>query len=421
MLLFLDGVDMPIFQLALAFLLLLAAPAWAGAESCTDGVDCFCDRIEDSEDPIYDANVVFCEDFENLAYYEDVPGAWYKASGGYRGHAAAWRIPYSSPFTECAGWAHGDPADPTLGITCNAPGSTCGTAEWHPTDLWQSNDRACIDVMRNGDFSIEVPSIDPPLRPNGASGVFDGQQSFAYRNAPGRTGGGLGEAQFGSTLTDIGITMAVGYSSNFEDLSANLFRDGAPWKHEQWRNTFGNIDSFFMINVGVGPTTVNPFRPVIIYAPGGTQSQCETSISQADIILGHLGCNSVSMQFGADESVYTQSTDWPWGTWGCVQLYVKGMDTSNMKYKTWFNERLITHIENLDPQMLGVKNGLTGMFWNHYANRNYPPNGFPLSTETAYRYSDNVVVTSAEPVSCTALGFEFGSLRGGTLVGGSLQ
>ena len=44
---------------------------YAQAAACTDGEDCLCDTL-----PANDPNVIFCEDFEDQAFYELVPGHW---------------------------------------------------------------------------------------------------------------------------------------------------------------------------------------------------------------------------------------------------------------------------------------------------------------------------------------------------------
>lgn len=47
------------------------------AETCTDGVDCYCDRVRNPFDPYYDANVALCEDFEAVTLHDDVNvGGW---------------------------------------------------------------------------------------------------------------------------------------------------------------------------------------------------------------------------------------------------------------------------------------------------------------------------------------------------------
>ncbi|MEK7201843.1 MAG: Ig-like domain-containing protein, partial [Patescibacteria group bacterium] len=38
---------------------------------CTDGVDCYCDRVRNISNPIYDPNLRLCEDFEAVTLHED--------------------------------------------------------------------------------------------------------------------------------------------------------------------------------------------------------------------------------------------------------------------------------------------------------------------------------------------------------------
>jgi hypothetical protein len=149
--------------------LLLGGPVSAQTSPCTDGVDCYCDQISDP-------NLLLCEDFENRAYYEDVPGAWYEEGRyGGRGNGSAWRNNYGGSTRQCM-WAPGDAADPKRGVPCPAVGSGqgCGTMEYASLqqgngtpDLWDANGvspndserAACIDMVRNGDFNDEVSHI----------------------------------------------------------------------------------------------------------------------------------------------------------------------------------------------------------------------------------------------------------------------
>ena len=47
--------------------------------SCTDGVDCLCDNLANTQDPLYRADLVRCDDFEhpNLRQYGSTPQEWH--------------------------------------------------------------------------------------------------------------------------------------------------------------------------------------------------------------------------------------------------------------------------------------------------------------------------------------------------------
>ncbi len=54
-------------------LLLALGPALAQAwQDCTDGVDCYCDRVRNPADALYDPLMLICEDFEAVTLHDDV-------------------------------------------------------------------------------------------------------------------------------------------------------------------------------------------------------------------------------------------------------------------------------------------------------------------------------------------------------------
>jgi hypothetical protein len=152
--------------------------------TCVDGVDCPCDRLADGGDPLFDPELLFCEDFESPALGDGGKG---------------WSDLYGPPSDGC--FVNGD--------DWNTNGTIEGTC---PT--------CCINVIADGE--CEVPGEDDC--------VFHGGQSLGHRLQPGFTGGIVGTAFFPSTVRRFGVTYALRYSPNFVDpspaMKTNEFGNG---------------------------------------------------------------------------------------------------------------------------------------------------------------------------------------------------
>ena len=105
---------------------------------------------------------------------------------------------------------------------------------------------------------------------------------------------------------------------------------------------------------------------------------------------------------GADPNFYNQARDFPFGTWGCHQAHISGMGTSNMTLRLWHNGVLIFHLANFNGGVLQNKY-YDVVNLNAYANANQ--SGGSPTTQTTYRYQDNVHVRTGAPVSCQQIGF----------------
>ena len=153
-------------------------------DTCTDGVDCPCDRLSDPSDPLYDADLLFCEDFESLALDDGGKG---------------WSDLYGPPSNGCF----------VNGEDWNTNGTIEGTC-----------DTCCINIVQEG--NCEVGGEDDC--------VFHGGQALGHRLEPGRTGGIVGGAAFDRTTRRFGVTYALRYSPNFVDpspaMKTNEFGDG---------------------------------------------------------------------------------------------------------------------------------------------------------------------------------------------------
>ena len=94
------------------------------------------------------------------------------------------------------------------------------------------------------------------------------------------------------------------------------------------------------------------------------------------------------------------------------------MNSANFGIKLWFKseddtaETLIVDADGLDDRVGGgmdTSTGIRGLAWNAYANANQGVGGETPTTETTYRYEDNVHITAGPPVSCAQIGFARGS------------
>lgn len=151
--------------------------------NCQDGVDCPCDRLVDPSDPLYDPDLLFCEDFESVLLNDGGKG---------------WTDAYGSVTNGCS------INDENWNTNMSIEG-TCETC--------------CLNIVQEG--ACEASGEDDC--------VFQGSQALGHRLQPGLTGGIVGSAEFPTSRT-FGITYAVKFSSNFVDPSpaqkTNEFGDG---------------------------------------------------------------------------------------------------------------------------------------------------------------------------------------------------
>ena len=143
--------------------------------SCTDGVDCYCDRASDASDPLYDPDMLFCEDFEAFS----------------NTNASLWNARYGSSVASCgAGSTRAGPAPD-----------------------------ACINFLTEG--ACDAQGGDP-----GNDCVLDGNTALGFKYEQGRTGGIFGQANFAPTRT-LGITYATKHTENFQPA-------GPAWKSNEY-------------------------------------------------------------------------------------------------------------------------------------------------------------------------------------------
>ena len=397
--------------------------AAAEIETCIDGVDCYCDKVKNPLHAFYDPDLLMCEDFETATLHGDHPvgvgaplyGPWYDATGSppgfnYRGNNSWWNREYPNASGACS-WHNDMVGTPQFGANCTHEQQYegCFPSEWSIGNMWDDAD-ACIDILRNGEFNDEVATLTEPLKPDGSRGVWDGKQTLGARVPPGvqgqevNTSGFFGTKSFGHTVTQLGLTMALAYSSNTPTTGIL----NGPLKHDEYVNTYNEHSAFW--NLGwqdnQGPNSSRPYRPVLLTEG---EAQCDAALANATVHVGYQNpdqpykayCTSIALYYSADPSVYDQATDFPWGNWGCHQAHISGLGTSNVTIKLWHNEVLVFHMSGFDGAALRDQ-GYQAMEFDNYANVN-ANQGSPPTTQTFYRYQDNMHYTEGPPVSCSQI------------------
>lgn len=343
------------FLMLLAITLVhLAVPVAALAAPCTDGVDCFCDRLAGPD-------IVLCEDFESshLAV----------RSFADRAHPESWMSKYGPSVNQCL---HNR------------------TSPEFYTGFGIDNTLDCLDQVNESTATMSAGGC-------GVVGetdcVLDGNYALGHRARFQRNGGSTGIARFtGGVQRTFGISIALKYSTNYEPPGSSA-DSGPAHKGNEWGERNAGL-----LGVGTGNSGRN------IPWGGFTQGPIPAN---ANALLGTVSYSSTAMSFSPDRSVYNYGVntgDGP-GNWECIQVHWRNWGTSNATLRVWMNNTLALHLTNID--MSGItwsRNGIGSMSWNDYYNGR--DNQGYAATSTAYRYEDNLIVTKAEePVSCAQLGF----------------
>lgn len=414
-------------------LLLLAG--FAEAAPCTKGVNCYCDKVAPSG-PLADTQLLLCEDFEAPTLYLDqgvgngAPyyGPWYDASGqaGNLGVNSYWNRKYSNGV----GAGLFKQGETSHGVTCSY--SLCvGEKVWDAANRWGANAlKPFLAILRNGEFGSEVASITPPTgSAGGGSGVFDGTASMAHRIGAGQSNGIIGAAFLRPDRTKFptfGVTMAMAFPNNL--FSSSPSGDGvlgANWKFNEWIYDVGQAggDGLFLFGLAGTKNTTFPFyqftfgtsRPGVVIDP----ALCTSRAAAATVTKGTVRCdNGGNFIWEASPSDYSRPTDWPLGTWGCVEAYYQNMGSASSSVQMWFtgpagvrkqivnfsNMNLTSHAANYNGAP-----GYVGLSWNNYANTNQGDGGVP-TTQTTFRYEDNLHIRGGAPVACAQIGFAGGGV-----------
>lgn len=390
--------------------------------SCTYGVDCLCDTLG--------GRGTTCFDFEEPGLYDpslsDGPIAYGTVDGlPDRGGASRFVLDYgigdiktlyrstdgSYPTGADCPWPANTPYEGCTGTKEYASAAQCALGGLGP-DCFGENDVACMDIQRSGDYDEEIGTLTLTGGTGVTADIGGGNQHMGQRVPAGlgNTCGFLGATNTFTNSTQLGVTMKMALSSNTD--ASGVF--ATYLKFDQWGNgSSGYATEYWFVgrsDNGYTGADVLPFRPFMFVDPnGGLQANCEAIVAGATIVVGETGvgvvCNSAfnSIYFAADPAVYNQPTDWPFGTWGCVQAEISGMGTSNVTIKTWLNGTLIMHITNIDGTKLFNKS-YSFFHFDNYSNENNPTDGDGLE-QSFVRYEDDIVINpGGAPVSCATIG-----------------
>jgi hypothetical protein len=429
-------------SILVSFTILLAAlgislfPVSGEAAPCTKGVNCYCDKVAPGG-PLADPQLLLCEDFEAATLHDNVGfgngaplyGPWNDDTGmpGNIGINSYWQRKYVNGMGACV-FANGNVSQ---GKTCTY-GACSGMKIWSPTNLWNANSlRPCsAGGIRNGEFNAEVAEINPPTNASGGgSGVFDGQQSYGHRNNAGLGGdaGIQGRAYWGAGYRTFGVTMALAYPNTIGSIGLN-----DAWKHNEWETVVGGGAGDGLLGFGVSGGGVNssffPFYGFMFANTGAglTQAQttaftaaCTAALNAATVVAGSFKCTDVLLQW-FPSNAYNRATDFPFGTWGCLEAFYQNIGLSNAQWQIYFTgpsgvRKKLIDIQNFNmtwgdptdnptPRIQSI-NGYQALNWNNYYNGNYNNGTNVGTTATAYRYEDNIHIRAGAPVSCAQIGF----------------
>ncbi len=412
-----------LFAVAVGFLL----PDVSVAAPCTPGTNCYCDKVKNKADALFDPALLFCEDFEAPTLYQNTGvgngapnyGPWYDATGrtGDRGVNSYWNKKYGNGVSSFL-FRSSEPSSPALGAPCAF--SLCvGAKVWERNNLWSANayNPQLAFFTQSSDFNLELSSLTAPAnKAGGGSGVFDGNANLVYRIAPGRTHGIAGQARFPNGTRNIGLTQAVAYPTN--SVSSGIWGPAngsanAAWKHNEWitdYNPNSGLDGLFIFYIQEGPRSGIPFSGFFAAYRDQNYTNCASIVAS----VGRAKCLGTGLGILWNTPAnYNQPTDWPFGTWGCVRGYLENAGLPNMRMRVWFqgpnmtSERLIIDF-TADGTQLDNRNGYSSMKWNAYANTNQG-GGYVATTALTFRYEDNVHARAGSPVSCAQIGFAGGS------------
>lgn len=395
------------------------------AGGCTDGVDCLCDTLSPT------STLLFCEDFESVALYENVEDGWPDGEdlGGTwnRGGDSYWENRFGNGD---GGLFNSSDGAPTLGTACGFGGFGCtGQKEWCSSaqgslagvgaDCWgpNSNTGARIDIQRSGDFDAEVTDLALTGGIGVTADILAGNQHLAQRLPAGdfagkhgdihlKTGGDGNPINGTTAVTEVGITMLLAYSSNIgtePDNPIGLFGGTYQWKHDEWYNSNDAYGEHWNLgNVGCGDVSDFPYRPFMWIS---SQSACNTALAGATVSVGSADCSSAALRM-CSTTAYDRATDFPFGTVHCHQAHISGLGSASMSLELKHDGVTVFKMDGFDAASALVNQQYRKILWNAYSNRNEDGDGTTNDTDEAmYRYEDNIVIVNGPPEPCSAIGF----------------
>ena len=343
----------------------------AFAEGCEDGVDCFCDRVTDPQDPFYDPDVIFCEDFEALSLRSYTPST----DGGNRDKGSSgWFDVYPGQHVGCF--------DKSLG-SHNVVGP---------------EDYKCVNIFEKSSCGSSSEFACVP----------DGNYAMGSRYKAGQHNGIYGTATWDEPTRVFGYTSLWKYDANYvqngvQPRKTNEFiSQGGRGKHCILGCNTNNGDRYASwVDPAVIPENHKAGMPGSL-SFGIPYSASNEGAAGGKINVGTLQSFTTTYHIVPDLSVWptVDKLGVPPEGWTCQSIHVDGWGTSDAHIRAWWNGTLVVDIEGVD--MTGLRDGpvpLEGFVWNNYTNKGY------TGSQDSWRYEDNVVVTKGpEPVSCDALG-----------------
>lgn len=393
-----------------------------GAGACVDGSTCLCDTITTS------SPLLLCQDWESTSFYEDTTSSWRRGDGSPhdRGRLSLWTTYYGNGDGNLFNSSDGVPY---LGTQCGYGGSGCqGNPEYCSAaqgaltgagvaDCWgpNANSKSRIDIQRSGDYAAEVVTLSLAGGIGASSNVLAGNQHLAHRIGPGssagilgtawlKTGnnsGGAGSSSNYTAVTEVGITMALAYSSNLGTEAKTVIN--GPWKHNEWANSSQSYQEHWNLgNTGCGDVTDFPYRPFMWTV---SQSACNTALSNSSRTVGNFDCSDAPALRMCPGLAFDQATHFPFGTVACHQAHIKGLGTSSMSIEIKHAGTTVIKMTGFDAASALRNSTYSNFVWNAYSNINEDGDGTANDTVvTQYRYEDNIVVVNGPPEPCSAIG-----------------
>jgi len=456
---FAGGYSLRRLMLLLGVSMLWASPAFS---ACTDGVDCYCDRVIGGD--LNDTLLLMCEDWEHPGFYAGSPNAVATAVDN-RGDISQIRLIYANGVgssliqdLEPAGTPYTGPqcVDPDPKFGCVATNEYCSAAQGTEASItttgggddgincWGSattdvNARAFIDIQSpvNEDYKSEITDLLGPT-----TSLSNGGHHLAHRNpaGAGNTAGLTASKSLGGGQATIGLTMLFAYSSNLVDSGILT----SQWKQDEWEDSIGaNKYNMFPL---AQPSCLNgttpaepgdgfPFCPFMGDKRGGRDAPVGYCAINVGVVqtTGTVSCGNpwtwVFQPETGTGALWKATDDLVYDEWMCVEFYLAGAGTSSVTMQIWATTPTIDHLKVLDISNLDMTEGggqITEFHFGNYANLNATelnPSG-PWTSETVYRHEDNIHIRAGLPVTCAQIGFGAGaaataSMAGGSITGGS--
>lgn len=363
------------------------------ANTCTDGVDCYCDRVEDPEDPAHDPKAILCEDFEAPQLWDQAHAERYEGHGppnygpwydgiNYRGDNSYWVKRLGQSVSSCA-FSNADPV-PSLGTACRS--ATCGTAaEDGSGNVYDvRTGQSCIVIFEDGEAPVSgghSPSGD----------VFDGRAYLGMRNSP-NSGSGFITGTSLPPATEVGITEAIALSGNFPRSQVL----SQPLKRDEWSGPNDTGQFWYIGGQSNAPDFANRFPfTAFIWASG-----CRANLDKIIVNAGEIGCTSNALLYNVGPN-WNRDEEMPFDQWHCVQAHIRGLGSSNVRVTVRLNGDTLIDLEGIDGPAT-----LDSQAWDYFGFNTYS-NHFEGGGdgEEVFHYRDNYHARRGPPVSCESIGW----------------